>query len=431
MVFSTSRGLFAGVLLCCSAWSWADAKPVHGESLSLHQAISRTLLSNPELEAFAFELTAQDGRTLQAGLAANPELVLDLEDALGTGSRSGIAELQTTLSLRKIFEPGALARRVAAAQAGRAVLDAELLEKQLDTAAETARRFARVLADQARLEVAREAISLAEQAVAAVRIRVNAAKSPDAELARAVAALARVQLEHEDAEHEWLTGKFQLAAMWGAREATFDQARGELEHLPERESFAALSARIKNNPSLTKFTSETQLREAELRLAEQRRKPAWQLAAGIRRFEAGNDFAGVFNVTVPLSFGDRGQGNIAAAQAKLQQVDATRNASEVRLLSQLFALHQELGHARHVSQKLASDVLPKLTEALRQTEYAYQRGRYGYLELVAAQRELLELKRTRIQASVDAYGYAIELDRLTGTVPSPTNAATTPNAPNK
>ena len=426
MFLSTSRGLFAGALLCSSACSWADSKPVHGESLSLHQAISRTLLSNPELAAFAFELTAQDGRTLQAGLPANPELVLDLEDALGTGARSGLSELQTTLSLRKIFERGALARRVAAAQAGRAVLDAELLEKQLDTATETARRFARVLADQARLDVAREAITQAEQAVAAVRVRVLAAKSPDAELARAAAALARAELEHEDAEHEWLTGKFQLAAMWGAREVAFDQARGELEPLPELESFAALSARIQNNPSLSKFTTEAQLREAELRLAEQRRKPAWQLAAGIRRFEAGDDFAGVFNVTVPLSFGDRGQGNMAAAQAKLQQVDATRNAAEVRLLSQVFTLHQELAHARHVSQKLASDVLPKLTEALQQTEYAYQRGRYGYLELVAAQRELLELKRARIQASVDAYGYAIELDRLTGTVP---RSAATLSAP--
>ena len=51
MFLSTSRGLFAGALLCSSACSWADSKPVHGESLSLHQAISRTLLSNPELAA--------------------------------------------------------------------------------------------------------------------------------------------------------------------------------------------------------------------------------------------------------------------------------------------------------------------------------------------------------------------------------------------
>lgn len=425
MFFSYPRGLLACVLLFASACSVADGSPTQGDALSLHQAISQSLLGNPDLAAFAFELRAQDGRTLQAGLAANPELLLDVEDALGTGARSGISSLQTTLSLRKQFERGALARRVAAAQAGRAFLDAELLEKQLDTAAETARRFGRVLADQARLKLANEAISQAKNALAAVRVRVDAAKSPDAELARAGAALARAELELEDVQHEWLTAKQQLAAMWGAREPDFARARGDLDALPDLESFAELSARIKSNPSLSKFSSEAQLREAELRVAEQRRKPAWQLTAGIRRYEAGDDFAGVVNVAVPLGFSDRGQGDIAAAQAKLQQVDASRNASEVRLLSHLFALHQELAHARHVAQKLAAEVLPKISEALRQTEYAYERGRYGYMELVAAQRELLEVERARIQAAVDAYGYAIEIDRLTGLIPRTTAAAAT------
>ena len=86
----------------------------------------------------------------------------------------------------------------------------------------------------------------------------------------------------------------------------------------------------------------------------------------------------------------------------------------------MFELFQELQHARHVADTLDTEVLSRVQAALKQTEYAYERGRYSYLELVAAQRELLEVKRARIQAAVDAYGYATEIDRLTGAVPGTT-----------
>ena len=52
--------------------------------------------------------------------------------------------------------------------------------------------------------------------------------------------------------------------------------------------------------------------------------------------------------------------------------------------------------------------------------FAFERGALARAELEH------ELKRARIQASVDAYGYAIELDRLTGTVP---RSAATLSAP--
>jgi outer membrane protein, heavy metal efflux system len=392
--------------------------------LTLHEAIARSAQSNPELKAFGYALSAQDGRTLQAGLKPNPELVIDLEDALGTGERRGFSGAQTSVALRQQFERGAAEVRVAAARAERSALDAEMVEKQLDIAVETARRFAEVLSDQARLDVTQTAITLAKQSVAAVQLRVQAAKAPDAELARALAQLARVALEHEDVEHELLTAKYQLAAMWGAEEITFDIAAGSLENLPKLAEFKRYVARIDANPSLQKFDSEAQLRAAELALAQQRRKPAWQLHAGVRRFEQGNDFAGIVGVSIPLSWNDRGQGETASAQANLEKVDADRIAAQVKLKAHLFSLYQELGHALHVIQKLDQEVLPRMQDALKQTDYAYTRGRYSYLELLAAQRELLELKVARIEAASDAMRYAIEIDRLIGAVPGSADALT-------
>ena len=421
MSFFTTRRLVACAFLLAPILGGAiEALPGNGAPLTLQDAVARTLQFSPDLQVFGYELTAQDGRTRQAGAAPNPELVIDVEDAFGTGSRRGVSAMQTTISLRQVLERGALLRRVAVASEGRNLLDAELAEKRLDAASEAARRFIQVLSDQARLQLTHEASVLAEKTVEAASLRVQAAKVPQAELGRAQAALARSRLEHEDVEHELLTSRRQLAALWGDTEAAFGEAQGQLSQLPALAPYESLSARIRSNPSLLKFSSEARLREAEVKLAEQRRKPAWTVTAGLRRFEAGNDVAAVVGLSIPLPFRDRGEGTIATSLALLEQVDASRSATEVRVLTQLFELFQELQHARHVADTLDSEVLPRVQSALKQTEYAYERGRYSYLELVAAQRELLEVKRARIQAAVDAYGYATEIDRLTGAVPGTT-----------
>ncbi|MES2884993.1 MAG: TolC family protein [Pseudomonadota bacterium] len=421
MSFFTARRLFVCTLLLTPVLGTAaETLSGNGAPITLQEAVARTLRSSPDLKAFGYELTAQDGRTRQAGASPNPELVIDVEDAFGTGSRSGVSAVQTTISLRQVLERGALLQRVTVASEGRKLLDAELVERRLDAASEAARRFIRVLSDQARLQLTHEATALAEKTVDAARQRVRAAKVPEAELGRAEAALARTRLEHEDVEHELLTSRRQLAALWGDTDATFGEAQGQLTQLPALAPYESLSARIRSNPSLLKFSSEARLREAEVKLAEQRRKPAWTVTTGLRRFEAGDDFAAVVGLSIPLPFRDRSEGSIATAQAKLEQVDASRSATEVRVLTQLFELFQELQHARHAADTLDTEVLPRVQAALKQTEYAYQRGRYSYLELVAAQRELLEVKRARIQSAVDAYGYATEIDRLTGAVPGTT-----------
>ncbi len=47
--------------------------PEKKANLTLHDAVNLTLLRNPELAAFAREMRALEGATLQAGLLRNPE----------------------------------------------------------------------------------------------------------------------------------------------------------------------------------------------------------------------------------------------------------------------------------------------------------------------------------------------------------------------
>jgi cobalt-zinc-cadmium efflux system outer membrane protein len=266
-------------------------------------------------------------------------------------------------------------------------------------------------------------VRLAEETVAAVGERVAASRTPAAELARAEAALARAELIAEDYEHEFLSASHRLSAQWGETTPDFATVAGNLMNLPSLEPFAALAARANQNPDLARYVSHQRLRTAELALAQAQARPAWQLSAGLRRYEASDDVALVGGITIPLTVRNRNEGRIAAARANLARIDAERTAAEVRIETALFVLHQEFNHYLHTARRLQADIVPRLEQALIDTRRAYELGRYSYLDWRAVQSELLEAHEALLEASIDAHGIAIEIERLTGVTMVPTVTA--------
>jgi cobalt-zinc-cadmium efflux system outer membrane protein len=385
-----------------------------GQMIGLNEAVTRTLARNPELLAFGYQLQAQDGRVVQAGLAPNPELSLTVENALGTGEFTGIDGAETTLSIAWILEHGVRQRRLETARAGISLLDVEADIMRLDAAAETARLFFSCLSSQAQMVNAGEAVRLAQETVSAVNKRVQAGKSPQAELARARAELARLKLNQEDFEHELLSASRRLAAQWGETEPGFKRVNGEILTLPTTDSFATLKTRMDHNPDIARFLSKQRVDEAELRLAEAQRKQNWRVSAGVRRLEITGDEALVANLTIPLALRNRNQGRIAEAQASLAQTDADATTARIRVETSLFVIYQELQHSLHRAKTFRDDVIPQLEQALADTRNAYELGRYSYFEWHTVQKDLLEARRALVEASVDAHRNTIEIERLTG-----------------
>jgi outer membrane protein, heavy metal efflux system len=410
--FVRSACRYAGIwLLMQTSVAGAQAPD---DALTLKEAVSRSLARNLDLKAHEFELTAQQGRLQQARARPSPEVNLLIENVLGSGERRSFDAAETTLSLGFPIEHGARQGRVDAAQAGGLLIDAETRVRRLDVAAETARRFIGVLESQQALIESSKATELAEQAVSAVEARVRAAKAPLAEEARAQADLARVHLEREHAEHRLASERQRLAALWGATEPDFAEARGDLFSFTALESFEAVRTRLANNPDVERLLTEKRVREAEVRLAELRRRPPWQVTAGVRRFEDAGDHAFVVGLSVPIPSSDQYRGAVSVARAHSAQADARAEALRVQLDAELFAIYQELRHSYAEVETLRGVVLPRMESASEQSRYAYERGRYSYLEWVAAQRELVDLRNALLEASADVHRRRIEIERLTG-----------------
>jgi outer membrane protein, heavy metal efflux system len=160
----------------CLMWGSTAAPGADADPLTLADALSRARSLNPQLAGFVFETRVQEARNRQARMTPAPEIELLLEDAAGSGQRRSLDAAQTTLSLGRIFELGGKqAGRIEMAQAQQARLRTDQAARQLDVAADVARRFVHALAQQERVTAAREAVAVAERVQTAVEERVRAA----------------------------------------------------------------------------------------------------------------------------------------------------------------------------------------------------------------------------------------------------------------
>lgn len=401
--------------------------PVSRE-LTLQEAVRATLARNPELRSFEFDLRADDARIAIANQRPAVELSAEMEDMGGTGEVQGFDGAESTLSLSSVVELGSKRlRRVEVAQAARDATSVERQAAQLDRLAEVTRRFVHVASDQKQLELTQEALRLANETVAAVKRRVDAAKSPEVELHRAQVELIRAEVELEHAEHELLSSRVKLAAMWGETQPAFDRVTADLYALPEPGSFETFAAELEGNPDFLRFATLARLREAELRLMQAQRRPDVRWSAGVRRLEESDDQALVVGFSVPIGSRSRAAPGIAEANARSEQVSIQREAAFISARAQLFEIYQELQHAITEAETLKDRVVPRMQEALDQTQYAYERGRYSYLEFVDAQRAYIDVQRSLIEAAANAHNLETELERLTAQpLERPTEGGVTP-----
>ena len=411
--------LLIAVLYCAAAQAGQEAthapEPERPAPLTLPEALRRAEARHPLFAGWRERERAADGRRIQAGARPSPEVSIEVENVLGSGSLSGVSAAETTLGLSQLIERGALRDlRIETATAEQALLRDGFEIARLDQRAEVARRFVHVLSDQAQLALTREATQLAQDTLAEVERRVRAARAPLAEASRAQVALERTRLEEEHAEHELLSSRRHLAAASGSAEVDFGLAQGELLELPEVASFEALLASVQSAPDLVRFASETRLRESELRLVQARQLRPLTLGAGLRRLEERDDLGLVFSASLPLFGAARVQGQAQEAAARVAQLGPDRERVLLQQQAQLYALWQELQHARVEHEAQRDRVVPAMERALRQTEDAWRRGRYSLLELREAQTEWLAQRRHLIRSATEFHEHHLDIQRLTG-----------------
>jgi len=205
-----------------------------------------------------------------------------------------------------------------------------------------------------------------------------------------------------------------LAQFWGVAEPTFETLEGDLFEYERAESFERLYERVASSPSMQVFASDTRVKESGVALARARGRSDLNWQVGVRRFEESSDTAFVVGFSIPLFAGKRNQGELDAALAERDSALSTRKFALIRLRGELFQAYSLRNQSIEAVQKIKDTAIPALTSALKLTRRAYENGRYRYVELVAAQEELLATKQALIDTASTALISQALIEKLTG-----------------
>lgn len=408
------RALAIGLMGLC-AQSPALAEATNQTTLTLREALSRSLEKHPALARYPFRARAAEARALQAGLKPNPEISLEVENLGGSGRFEGVDSAESSLVLSQVIELGGKreSRRKVARLHGELV-DRDYALARLDVLTQTAEHYLAVARAQERRRLAEVGRALAERARSTAESRVEAGRANAAELNRARIALTRAELDVARADRTLATARRQLASNWGQTGTDFSRVDARLFELPEVPDFETLSGRLDASPQLTRLLTRERLKQAEMQLARSRSRQNLTVGAGIKRFEESGDNALVFSVSMPLGLHDRNQGEVAARRAEYEQVAAEQQATRLALSVGLHRAYQQLEQARDTARSLKYDALPQAEQALGRTEAGYASGRYSYLELMDTRQERLAVERDAIEAAVGFFEAVLALERLTG-----------------
>ena len=402
-------------LLCLFALAF-NVAVAHAEetSLTLANAVSRTMAQNPGLQVFDFRLQGLDGRRITADQNPALEAGLEVENFLGSDNLRGVDGAEYTLSLSSVLELGGKRQaRVSVVDSRYGLVEAERRAETLDVLGQVAQRFVATLALQEKLELAAEAVALAEATHEIVTRRADRGAAPQAEVLRARAALTQSRIEQSHLRAAYESRKMALASLWGDTSPDFQMLEGDLFQFGSSDNFDALYQRVSDSPAIQIYASEQRIREAEIQLARSQSESDIRWQVGIRRFEETDDTALTAGLSVPLFSGRRNRGEVQAALAARDEVQYRREDTLLRLHSRLFEAYRQRQQNIEAVEQIRGQMLPDLSDALSQTREAYQKGRYSYVEWTAAQRELLSARQALVDAATMALLNQALIEQLT------------------
>jgi cobalt-zinc-cadmium efflux system outer membrane protein len=216
------------------------------------------------------------------------------------------------------------------------------------------------------------------------------------------------------AQAEWRAAVAQLRQAVGDPSVQFERVDADIGRLPSAGLWAPLARRLDTSPAIARAQQEIVRKQALSDLERARRTPDLTVSLGAKRDQQlGRDQA-IVGVSLVLPLFDRNQGAILEAsrledkaRAELEAVRASVGAQASQALSQLTS-------ALVQAQTLREKVLPAARQAFAASTKGYELGKFGFLDVLDAQRTLFEAETQALNAAAQAYQADARLLELLG-----------------
>ena len=380
------------------------------EGLSLADLEAMALQHNPTLAQAAALIGISQGRALQAGLYPNPTIGYTSEQ-IGVEGTAG--ELQGGFLQQEIVTAGKLRLSRAKYQQEAYQAQVQAMAQQLRVVNGIRMAFYEVLAAQRLIDLHRELLQNAEDAVRTTEelFNVGQANEPDLLQAQIEAEQARVDLGN--AEKRYRRDWQHLVNLIGVPTLAPAPLDGMLEpEGPPLDAEQALSTVLQESPEL-QFNRAEVVRD-RITVQRERVEPIPNVVArfvGGKNFESGDDVFGA-QIGFSLPIFDRNQGTICQAQAELARAQADVVRLELALRTRFADAYNRYATAWDLARSYQETSLPKAQRAYELYQDYFRQRRATWPQVLVAERAYVQYQREYIDTLVTLRRAEVEINGL-------------------
>lgn len=392
-------------LFCCLSVRSLHAQNVH----SLGDVLALTLMYNPQINSYDYDMRASDARILQASFRPNPALDVETENI------GAPIFMQTTFLLSQLIELGGKRQarlQLAKSEQDRIDLDYEVSKRQIYI--DTTLLFIDALVNQQKILFLEDNLNALQKFSSIVEKRVKAGKASVIEESNFTVLLNTARIDLRNAQNELKNAKSKLAAQWGEFNNDTFIIAGNLDWIPTVIPLSEMGGLIGEHPQIVRSYFEDNVRTAKVSLEKSKAHPDINVRGGPRYLKEANKWVWVIGFSVPLPIRDRNQGGILASSANLEKLEKEREALWTKLLTELntsYATSQALLAELTLFQ---NTILPAAQKAYEFSYKGYELARYNYLELLETERAYRTSKIRYLQALGEYHKALAVLQGLTG-----------------
>lgn len=394
-----SRGALVAV-------TFLSAAAAHAQSLTLEEAIRRSVEHSPQGEALAARVEVLEAARAAADTKPAPTIDGTVEN-IGTG---GFSQFQVDATYNQRIERGDKRQaRIELAEGDIGVAQAEAMIRRLDLARQVQELYVEVQTATLELELAKSRVEIAQKLSIEVKRRVDDARDPLFAGTRARTQLAEAQVDLDLAEHAVEGARSRLALLTGGAPETLGVVTGGFLEIPP------LPVNSSDLPSvdLSLFEARSRRAGANVRLQETNSRTDPTVFGGPRVFGSG-DVALIGGVSLPLANRALNSANVARASAEKRQLEADLAVERFKRRQDVALAAERVEEARREAEAIQKRVIPGAEQTLREVRAGYNRGGFTFLDVSTAQSALHDARVRFVEALSEYHKAKVDLDRLTG-----------------
>ena len=393
--------------------------------LTLQQAIDEGLRKEPALRAARLEIDAARGERQQAAQRPNPMVSIGQREQLGGMDRQTSIEVDLPLDLFR--------RRARLETADRTieVTAASIHDQERLLAAAIRDRYGEALVAQRRLDIMDALLGANRTTVDLLRRRVAEGAVPPLDHDIALVELRRLEGERELAAGRFATALNDLKQLLGRPPSAGLTLQTPLAVVVQEWGSVAVPASTAARADVRQAAAEVAVARARTREAALERKPEVGVFASYMRMREGfpqlgvgasgqlepiegvfHNLAGGIRVSIPLF--NRGQGLIAAAQAREHAASIRLSARELAATTEVVTATARLEAARRAASAYSDEARALAQRNLDVIRETYTLGRATLFDVLNEQRRFLDFEAAFTDTLAELFSAHAALRRATG-----------------